>query len=62
MKQGALPSIQACVKREESLQHPPAWGFLLPPGPRDADGDVINSAAADLALSLAFVLAHRVQK
>eukprot|EP00973_Karenia_brevis_P003498 483198-Karenia_brevis.AAC.1 len=62
MKQGPLPSIQACVNREESLQHPPAWVFLLPPGPRDDDGDLINSGAADLALSLAFVFADKVQK
>eukprot|EP00973_Karenia_brevis_P016915 2319642-Karenia_brevis.AAC.1 len=37
LKQGPLPSIQACFNREEKLQHAPAWGFLLPPGPRDDD-------------------------
>eukprot|EP00973_Karenia_brevis_P061813 8595365-Karenia_brevis.AAC.1 len=62
MKQGPLPSIHACVNREERLQHPPAWGFLLPPGPRGDDGDLINSGAAHLALSLALVLAGKAQK
>ena len=34
----------------------------MPPGPGDDDGDLANTAAADLALALAFALADKVQQ
>ena len=60
--QGPLPSIRACFTREQRLERPPAWALLLLPGPRDDDGDLANTAAADLALALAFALADKVQQ
>eukprot|EP00973_Karenia_brevis_P043178 5980559-Karenia_brevis.AAC.1 len=62
MRQGPLPSIRSCFIREELLEHPPAWAFLLPPGPRDEEGDLANTAATEMALALAFALANKVQQ
>ena len=62
LRQGPLPSIPACLEREKRLRRPPAWFFSLPPGRRDENGDLPNTAAADLALALAFALGIKMEK
>ena len=53
-RQGPLPSIDECIKKQEELECPSAWGVAVPAGPRDEYGDLPNTKVADLALILAF--------
>ena len=60
IRQGPLPSLDVCFKREKEFAKPPVWVFFLPSGPRNEDGDLPNRAASDLALVLAYAVAMRI--
>ena len=55
-KQGPLSSIHVCAEREQVLKHPPVWMLQVPKGPRNEDGDMLNTIAADLSIIMAFSL------
>ena len=49
--QGPLPSLDVCVRKQFGRR--PVWVFSVPPGCRNEDGDLPNTAAGDLAVALA---------
>ena len=52
--------LRFALTENEELRKPSVWFFSLPKGPRDADGDLPNVKAGDLALVLAYRMAMKI--